>query len=235
MPGALSLSTAGTMALGSNGANTIASGLLRITSSTRPSCSGGASLRGMKWTIPTPSAFAAISPPMRTPRKIGFDGLRVNVAIVSALADEELMASIANTRRRQAPRWFVAIFTLLRYGNTSVPIPKFAHPCGRLECELRNQRDTSQLYDSGAAFEPDVRKRTCGIMRANFGFAALAAFSIILLVRNMLEPGDMFTVEVLLQCQVHHGGAGTGAVPVLFSRGDPDRIARSPFAHPSPP
>src|SRR5947209_10865630 len=25
----------------------------------------------------------------------------------------------------------------------SVPIPKFAHPCGGLECELRNQRDTS--------------------------------------------------------------------------------------------
>src|SRR6516162_2036162 len=56
---------------------------------------------------------------------------------------------------------------------TSVPIPKFAHPCGRLECELRNQRDTSQLYDSSAAFESEVRKRTCGIMCANFGFAAL--------------------------------------------------------------
>src|SRR6516165_4762808 len=56
----------------------------------------------------------------------------------------------------------------------SVPIPKFAHPCGSLECELRNQRDTSQLYDSSAAFEPEVRKRTCGIMCANFGFAALA-------------------------------------------------------------
>jgi hypothetical protein len=27
--------------------------------------------------------------------------------------------------------------------GASVPIPKFAHPCGNLECELRNQRDTS--------------------------------------------------------------------------------------------
>src|SRR2546428_7989379 len=30
-----------------------------------------------------------------------------------------------------------------------------------------------QLYDSSAAFEPEVRKRTCGMMGANFGFAAL--------------------------------------------------------------
>src|SRR6266566_2389399 len=28
---------------------------------------------------------------------------------------------------------------------TSVPIPKFASPCGTLSCELRNQRDTSKL------------------------------------------------------------------------------------------
>jgi peptide methionine sulfoxide reductase MsrB len=27
--------------------------------------------------------------------------------------------------------------------GTSVPIPKFAHLCGALRCELRNQRDTS--------------------------------------------------------------------------------------------
>src|SRR5437899_9902037 len=29
------------------------------------------------------------------------------------------------------------------HAQASVPIPKFAHPCGGLECELRNQRDTS--------------------------------------------------------------------------------------------
>src|SRR5712675_2282561 len=28
--------------------------------------------------------------------------------------------------------------------NASVPIPKFAHHCGNLQCELRNQRDTSK-------------------------------------------------------------------------------------------
>src|SRR5262249_18217382 len=28
---------------------------------------------------------------------------------------------------------------------SSVPIPKFASPCGTLSCELRNQRDTSKL------------------------------------------------------------------------------------------
>src|SRR5438270_4275460 len=56
----------------------------------------------------------------------------------------------------------------------SVPIPKFAHPRDNLECELRNQRDTSKLYDSSAAFEPEVRKRNCGAVCANFGFAALA-------------------------------------------------------------
>src|SRR5262249_13886356 len=36
-------------------------------------------------------------------------------------------------------------------------------------------RDTSQLYDSSAAFEPEVRKRTCSMMGANFGFAALVS------------------------------------------------------------
>src|SRR5207249_8702322 len=31
----------------------------------------------------------------------------------------------------------------IRQDLSSVPIPKFAHPCGSLECKLRNQRDTS--------------------------------------------------------------------------------------------
>src|SRR5437764_3126825 len=56
----------------------------------------------------------------------------------------------------------------------SVPIPKFAHPRDNLECELRNQRDTSKLYDSSAAFDPEVRKRNCGAVCANLGFAVLA-------------------------------------------------------------
>src|SRR6516162_11645143 len=43
-----------------------------------------------------------------------------------------------------------------------VPIPKFAKTCGTLSCELRNQRDTSNFYGSGAPFEPEVRNRTRG-------------------------------------------------------------------------
>src|SRR5512140_3173425 len=39
--------------------------------------------------------------------------------------------------------------------------------------ELRNRKDTSQLYDSSAAFEPGVRTRTRREGCANFGFAAL--------------------------------------------------------------
>jgi hypothetical protein len=35
-------------------------------------------------------------------------------------------------------------------------------------------KDTSQLYNSSAAFEPEVRNRTRGNCSANFGFAALA-------------------------------------------------------------
>jgi len=31
------------------------------------------------------------------------------------------------------------------HGDSGVPIPKFAHPCGTLSCELRNQRDTSKF------------------------------------------------------------------------------------------
>src|SRR5262245_61967139 len=87
MPAAFSLSTPGTMAFGSNGASTIASGLLRTTSSTRPSCSAGVSLRGMKCTTWAPSDCAAISLPTRTPRRIGLAGLRVKVAMVSAWAE----------------------------------------------------------------------------------------------------------------------------------------------------
>src|SRR5204862_1829682 len=35
--------------------------------------------------------------------------------------------------------------TICGAGRTSVPIPKFAQPCGGLECELRTQRDTSNF------------------------------------------------------------------------------------------
>src|SRR5262245_62206190 len=38
--------------------------------------------------------------------------------------------------------------------QSSVPIPKFASICGRLLCELRNQRDTSKYYASSALLNP---------------------------------------------------------------------------------
>src|SRR5262249_19556609 len=37
---------------------------------------------------------------------------------------------------------------------SSVPIPKFANPCGTFACELRNQRGHCQLYDSSAPLNP---------------------------------------------------------------------------------
>src|SRR5262245_48695779 len=95
MPAALSLSTPGTMALGSNGASTMASGLLRTTSSISPSCSAGVSLRGMKCTTCAPSDWAAISLPVRTPRRMGLAGLRVKVPIVSAWADAPTPRTVA--------------------------------------------------------------------------------------------------------------------------------------------
>src|SRR6266849_9565219 len=57
--------------------------------------------------------------------------------------------------------------------KTGVPIPKFASARSTISCELRNQRDTSKLYDSSAPFEPEVRNCPCSTMRANFGFGAL--------------------------------------------------------------
>jgi hypothetical protein len=56
----------------------------------------------------------------------------------------------------------------------SVPIPKFANPCGRLRCELRNQRDTSNSMILVPLLNAKFAKRTHPPDRANFGFAALA-------------------------------------------------------------
>src|SRR5713226_8854039 len=58
---------------------------------------------------------------------------------------------------------------------------------------------------------------------------------VVLRVRNVLEPGDMVAVEMLLQRNMHHVGVGTGAVPVLFSGRDPDRVAGMDFAYRAAP
>src|SRR5262249_40456278 len=47
---------------------------------------------------------------------------------------------------------------------------------------------------------------------------------------NMLEPGDVLAVEMLLQRNMHHVGLGAGAVPVLLVGRDPDRVARPDLA-----
>src|ERR1700720_3036938 len=89
MPAALNLSTAGTRALGSEGLNTRASGLLLSTSSTRAICSGTLfSVLGTKCRLLSPSLPAMASLPTRTPRTIGLDWPLVRVAMVSAPACE---------------------------------------------------------------------------------------------------------------------------------------------------
>src|SRR5215207_9415181 len=60
-----------------------------------------------------------------------------------------------------------------RVDRASVPIPKFAHPCGTLRCELRNQRDTSKfMIQCGFGFE--VPLRTCRDNWRNFKSTTLA-------------------------------------------------------------
>src|SRR5262249_36503946 len=60
-------------------------------------------------------------------------------------------------------------------------------------------------------------------------------FALVLRVGDVLEPGDVVAVEMLLQCDVHHIGIGAGAVPVLFAGRDPDRVAGADFAQRSTP
>src|SRR4029077_14929775 len=47
--------------------------------------------------------------------------------------------------------------------SSSVPIPKFAIPCGTLSCELRNQRDTSKYMFLVPLLNPKFANPTCGI------------------------------------------------------------------------
>src|SRR5205085_8042808 len=59
--------------------------------------------------------------------------------------------------------------------------------------------------------------------------------SFVLLVADVLEPGHMIAVEVLLHGNMHHVGVRPRAVPVLFLRCNPDRIARANLAHRTAP
>src|SRR5262249_21877550 len=123
MPAALSRSTEATMALTSNGATTMASGLLRMISSMSPIWSGGASLRGMKCTTCVPSAAAPISPPTRMLRRTAFDGLRVNVAMVSAADGAAALEAAIIIAAQQTRRTCIAI---LLFGPGSAPLTDLA-------------------------------------------------------------------------------------------------------------
>ena len=47
----------------------------------------------------------------------------------------------------------------------------------------------------------------------------------VLVVSDVFEPVDDFAVELFLNRDVGHGGGGSGSVPVLFARREPDDIA----------
>ena len=60
------------------------------------------------------------------------------------------MRTIAVRRRRAA-----------NTAGTGVPIPKFASPCGTPLMRTSESKGHWQLYESSAAFEPEVRKHAC--------------------------------------------------------------------------
>jgi hypothetical protein len=58
---------------------------------------------------------------------------------------------------------------------------------------------------------------------------------VVLLVSHVLQPRDMAPIESFLQGNVHHIGVGAGAMPMLFPRRDPDRVAGADFAQRAAP
>src|SRR5206468_15769 len=49
---------------------------------------------------------------------------------------------------------------------------------------------------------------------------------LVLFVADLFHPLDDFTVELLLNGDVRHGGRGRGAMPMLLAGGKPDHVAR---------
>src|SRR5215472_2028362 len=62
-------------------------------------------------------------------------------------------------------------------------------------------------------------------------YALAANRDLILLVADVLHPGDMFAVERLLGRYVDHAGGRRGTVPVLFVRRNPDDVAGLDLTH----
>src|SRR6186997_2032189 len=52
----------------------------------------------------------------------------------------------------------------------------------------------------------------------------------IFLVRHILHPGDMLSVQRFLHRDVHHAGVGSRAVPVLLVWRNPDCVTRLDLA-----
>src|SRR6516162_998294 len=82
--------------------------------------------------------------------------------------------------------------------------------------KLRNRPfaniEAGRLVHDG--YPPTLTLPACGRVR----WALTARLSVVLLVGDVLEPGDMLAVEMLLHCNVHHVGVRPRAVPVLFLR-----------------
>ena len=72
---------------------------------------------------------------------------------------DALMEPAQRLRRRWRYRRLTSIEQTRRAAAPSVPIPKFAAFVGTLSCELRNQRDTSKVYNSSAVFGFEVPMR----------------------------------------------------------------------------
>src|SRR5437764_15445396 len=105
-----------------------------------------------------------------------------------------------------------------RHSPASVPIPKFANLCGTLQCELRNQRDTSNSMVLVPLFEPEVRNRFCSTTCANFGFGALAGAPRIMPANGIISIAlRLFwrNCPSWVKLRNPHAAADTGSAPDL--------------------
>jgi hypothetical protein len=58
---------------------------------------------------------------------------------------------------------------------------------------------------------------------------------VVLLVRHVLHPGDVGSVQRFLHGEMDHASAGRGPLPVPFTRRDPDSVSRSNLSNGSAP
>jgi hypothetical protein len=58
---------------------------------------------------------------------------------------------------------------------------------------------------------------------------------LVLLIADLFQPLDNFTVELFLNGDMGHGRGGTGPMPMFLSRRDPDHVTRSNFLNGAAP